>query len=164
MALPTQQGIPSMYLDAFSKRPFSVNDDQTSEQYGYVFHEKLPFAAGHLFPEGFSLYGRILEEQEYRPMVCDVEVFDKPRTLVRGTLRASKSPRKLRTLVRRKQKGLFDILIYCALHNVDVKNVDTSLESEENRLKDLCEKISISRRIVEQLTSLQDRQKQGERK
>ena len=39
----------------------------------------------------------------------DVEVFGKPRTLVRGTLRASQSPNKLRTKVRSKAQGLFDV-------------------------------------------------------
>jgi hypothetical protein len=42
-------------------------------------------------------------------LIFDVEVFDKPRTLVRGTLRASKSPNKPHTLVCGKTQGLFDI-------------------------------------------------------
>ncbi|MBI5804205.1 hypothetical protein HY450_03100 [Candidatus Pacearchaeota archaeon] len=53
-------------------------------------------------PVSYRQNGEIVEG------LFDVEVFDKSRTLVRGTLRASKSPHKLRTLVRRKQKGLFD--------------------------------------------------------
>ena len=49
-----------------------------------------------------------IKKQRWNAAVSDVEVFDKPRTLVRGKLRASKSPNKLRTLVRRIRQGLFD--------------------------------------------------------
>lgn len=52
-------------------------------------------------------------------------MFDKPHTLVRGTLRASKSPTKLRTLVRSNTQGLFDGKIYNlkkeSLSSMDIK-------------------------------------------
>ena len=70
--------------------------------------------AGILTPPVLSLVagakGLITYFASYRPALkrYNAKILDKPRTLVRGESWTSKSPNKLRTLVRRNKQGLFD--------------------------------------------------------
>ena len=82
----------------------------------------------------------------------DVEVFDKPRTLVRGTLRASKSPEQTSAFKPRYTQGLFDFQFGTNKETNDKNKLEIKKEAKEilDRFSKALEKVKFKEKAVKE--------------